>query len=34
MMENGDFEGIHNQMNNTNRIKQILKGIPITKTLN
>ena len=32
MMEDNDFEGIHNQMNNTNRIKQILKGIPVNKT--
>ena len=34
MMEEDDFEGIYNQMNNTNRIKQILKGIPLTKTHN
>lgn len=34
MMEEDDFEGIYNQMNNTNRIKQILKGIPLTKTQN
>lgn len=32
MMETNDFEGIYDQMNNTNRIKQILKGIPLTKT--
>ena len=34
MMEQGNFEGIYDQMNNTNRIKQILKGIPLTKTHN
>lgn len=34
MIQQGDFEGIYNQMNNTNRIKQILKGIPLTKTHN
>ncbi|GGG53507.1 prephenate dehydrogenase [Croceivirga lutea] len=33
MISENDFEGIYNQMNNTNRIKQILKGIPLTKTL-
>ena len=33
MMEEGDFEGIYNEMNNTNRIKQILEGIPLTKTV-
>lgn len=33
MISKNDFEGIYNQMNNTNRIKQILKGIPLTKTL-
>ncbi|PRX57849.1 prephenate dehydrogenase [Flagellimonas meridianipacifica] len=27
----GDFEKVYNEMNNTNRIKQILKGIPLTK---
>ncbi|BFP39941.1 prephenate dehydrogenase [Flavobacteriaceae bacterium GF1] len=32
LMEENDFKGIHDQMNNTNRIKQILKGIPLTKT--
>ncbi|UWX54200.1 prephenate dehydrogenase [Maribacter litopenaei] len=26
-----DFEGIYNEMNNTNKIKSILKGIPINK---
>jgi len=31
LMEENNFEGIHGQMNNTNRIKQILKGIPLTK---
>lgn len=34
MIQQGDFEGIYDQMNNTNRIKQILKGIPLTKTHN
>ncbi len=33
MMEEEDFEGIYNEMNSTNKIKQILKGIPLTKTL-
>ncbi len=33
MMEANDFKGIHQEMNNTNRIQQILKGIPLTKTL-
>ncbi|MEN1784121.1 MAG: prephenate dehydrogenase [Bacteroidota bacterium] len=32
MMEDDDLEGIYEQMNNTNRIKEILKGIPHTKT--
>ncbi|WP_343487638.1 prephenate dehydrogenase [Allomuricauda sp. d1] len=32
LMEENDFEGIHSQMNNTNRIKQILKGIPLGST--
>lgn len=32
MMEEDNFEGIYDQMNNTNRIQQILKGIPLTKT--
>lgn len=32
MMEEDDFRGIYGQMDNTNRIKQILKGIPLTKT--
>ncbi len=27
LMENGDFEGVYNDMKNTNYIKQILKGI-------
>ena len=26
-----DFEGIYNEMNNTNKIKEILKGIPLNK---
>jgi prephenate dehydrogenase len=33
MMEEDDFKGIYDQMNNTNKIKQILKGIPLTKKL-
>jgi len=32
MMQQNDFKGIYNEMNDTNRIKQILKGIAITKT--
>lgn len=32
MMQEDDFDGIYSEMNNTNRIKQILKGIPLTKT--
>lgn len=32
LMEADDYRGIYDQMNNTNRIKQILKGIPLTKT--
>ena len=32
MLEDDDFRGIYGQMNNTNKIKQILKGIPLTKT--
>lgn len=31
MIEVNDFEGIYNEMNNTNKIKQILNGIPLTK---
>lgn len=31
MLEEDDFEGVHNEMNNTNKIKQILNGIPLTK---
>ena len=26
-----DFENVHLEMSNTNKIKQILKGIPLTK---
>ena len=26
-----DYEGIYNEMNNTNKIKEILKGIPLNK---
>ncbi|WP_067032506.1 prephenate dehydrogenase [Allomuricauda sp. CP2A] len=31
LIEDNDFESVHQEMNNTNRIKQILKGIPLTK---
>lgn len=31
LLLNDDFENVHNEMDNTNRIKQILKGIPHTK---
>jgi len=31
MIEENDFEGVHQEMSNTNKIKQILKGIPLTK---
>ncbi|MBO0322721.1 prephenate dehydrogenase [Muricauda sp. CAU 1633] len=31
MIEENDFERVHQEMSNTNRIKQILKGIPLTK---
>ncbi|WP_394975260.1 prephenate dehydrogenase [uncultured Croceitalea sp.] len=31
MIENDDFEGVYAEMNNTNKIKQILNGIPLTK---
>ncbi|WP_036382731.1 prephenate dehydrogenase [Muricauda sp. MAR_2010_75] len=31
LIEENDFESVHQEMNNTNRIKQILKGIPLTK---
>ncbi|TAI46906.1 prephenate dehydrogenase [Flagellimonas allohymeniacidonis] len=27
-----DYQNVYNEMNNTNRIKQILKGIPLTKS--
>jgi len=27
----GEFDKVHQEMSNTNRIKQILKGIPLTK---
>lgn len=26
-----DFKNVHQEMSNTNKIKQILKGIPLTK---
>lgn len=31
MLLDNDFEGIYNEMNNTNKIKEILKGIPLNK---
>lgn len=31
MIEENDFEGVYEEMNNTNKIKQILNGIPLTK---
>ena len=31
LIEDNDFESLHQEMSNTNRIKQILKGIPLTK---
>src|SRR5690606_8896953 len=31
LIQDGDFEKVHKEMSNTNRIKQILKGIPLTK---
>ena len=30
-LENDDFDGIYNVMDNTNKIKEILKGIPLNK---
>ncbi len=31
LIEDNDFDSVHQEMNNTNKIKQILKGIPLTK---
>ncbi len=31
LLENDDYDGIYNEMNDTNRIKEILKGIPLNK---
>ena len=31
MIEEGDYEGIYNEMSSTNRIKEILNGIPLNK---
>ncbi|MGW9685421.1 prephenate dehydrogenase [Flagellimonas sp. 2504JD1-5] len=31
LLVDNDFENVYNEMSNTNRIKQILKGIPLTK---
>ncbi len=32
LLEKGDFEGIYNEMNDTNKIKEILQGMPHNKT--
>ena len=32
MIEDNDFEAVYEEMNNTNRIKQILNGIPLNKS--
>jgi len=32
MLVENDFEGIYNEMNSTNKIKEILKGIPLNKS--
>ncbi|TMU50941.1 prephenate dehydrogenase [Flagellimonas algicola] len=32
LLLDNEFEDVHREMNNTNRIKQILKGIPLTKS--
>jgi len=29
LLLNGDYEGIYNEMNDTNKIKEILNGIPL-----
>ncbi|MGB5555882.1 MAG: prephenate dehydrogenase [Flavobacteriaceae bacterium] len=31
LLEDGNFDGIYNEMNATNKIKEILKGIPLNK---
>lgn len=31
LLESDDYEGIYQEMNDTNRIKEILKGIPLTR---
>ena len=31
LLENEDYQGIYNEMNDTNKIKEILKGIPLNK---
>ncbi len=31
MLINGNYQGIYDEMNNTNKIKEILKGIPLNK---
>ena len=31
LIVDNDFENVHQEMSNTNKIKQILKGIPLTK---
>ncbi|MBT8237362.1 MAG: prephenate dehydrogenase [Croceitalea sp.] len=32
LIQDDDFKSVYNEMNNTNRIKEILKGIPLTKS--
>ena len=32
LLEKDDYRGIYNEMNDTNRIREILKGIPLNKT--
>tara|TARA_R110001583_G_scaffold35695_2_gene118466 strand:- start:2181 stop:2363 length:183 start_codon:yes stop_codon:yes gene_type:complete len=31
LLVKNDYEGIYDEMNNTNKIKEILKGIPLNK---
>ena len=31
LLENDDYDGIYNEMNDTNKIREILKGIPLNK---
>ena len=32
LIQEGDFEGVYEEMEKTNRIKEILRGIPTPKT--